>query len=405
MRSVLVAAVVVLSGCGQPPAVTVSPTPTPTASVALPSPSPAPTVTQAPGATKSPFPPRDDLAARLHPIAPAGWRPAGPTLILAQQARLDGTTLVAVPITTPPATAVPLVDFSRGTYQLRSDAGALAVALQTAPTSGRIATWDLQTGATRWVTPDEEFVVVNGPVWSADGKVIYYGATQMRPAPTFFADLGLYRINADGTGRTRIHGPDGNGGQPQRLTPDGRGLVWERTQAGGSAEVLDLATGGNTTFTKSEGATSLAWRSARPRALVVTGVCCAGPPGGNGTLHLWDDLAGTERILLDRNSTPPVAAGSADWDPTGTKIAVSVYDRSNGFPDTASIEILDPVSGARRAVPGTTGASSVRWLQAGIVYSTDQRTAELFLVSVDGSTRVSLYKATSPYVVGDVIGQ
>jgi hypothetical protein len=310
--------------------------------------------------------------------------------------------LAAVSVSTPPSPATPLATFTGfATWQLRADAAALAVSLYVSADTSRIATWDLLTGALRWVTPDEPGVQVGGPVWSADGGSIYYGSS--RPTTTSYTDLGILRVAADGSGRTRIHGPDGNGGLPQHLTPDGRGLVWSRIQAGGSVDVLDLTTGVDRTFDPTSATSDASWRAARPRGLVLTGVCCAGPAGGSGTLHLWDDVAGSATALLGPTFTPPIAVGGADWDPSGTRIAVVAYDRANGaFPTSASIAILDPVSGVRQPVPGTDGAVQMRWLPSGIVYNTSVFGGpnDLILISPDGSGKTTLHHSTGQFPAG-----
>jgi hypothetical protein len=394
-RAIVLASVVATTACVPPTAAPPSPSTSPSATVAVRPSTAAPTPTAA--ATPTAPAPRDDLAARFHPQAPAGWRPAGPTVLLETSNGID-TTLVAVSVTTPLSPGVTIATFSSGMSQLRSDGTALAVALQVAPDTSRLATWDIRTGVLRWVTPDEPGVQVGGPVWSSDRSSIFYGAS--KATATSFTDVGIFRIAADGTGRAWVHGPDGNGGLPEHLTPDGRGLVWSRIAEGGSVDVLDLAAGTNRTFDPSSATSDASWRAARPRGLVLTGVCCAGPPGGGGTLHLWDDVAGTASVLLGPKSVPPVAVDAADWDPSGTRIATVVYDRANGvFPTTGSVAILDPLTGARQAVPGTDGAVQVRWLSSGIVYKTSTFGGpnDLILVAPDGSAKASLYHSTGTY--------
>ena len=311
--------------------------------------------------------------------------------------------LVAVSAATPPSPPTPLATISGyANWQLRADAAVLAVTLQIDPFASRLATWDLRSGALQWVTPDEPGVQVGGPVWSADGTSIFYGSSQ--PTQTSYTDLGILRIAADGTGRTRIHGPDGNGGLPRSLTPDGRGLVWSRTRAGGSVDVLDLATGADRAFDPSAAASISSWRTTQPRGLVISANCCAGFAGG--ALNLWDDVAGTSTVLLSPITGPRLAVGSADWDPTGTRIAAVVYDRVNA-PEISSIAILDPGTGGRQAIAGTAGAAFVRWLPSGIVYNTSTAGGpnDLILVPPDGSGKTTLYHSTSrfPFRIAQVI--
>lgn len=83
-------------------------------------------------------------------------------------------------------------------WRLRADAGALAVAL--GPVGGHIhvAVWDLQSGVTEWLTPDEPEVTRSTPIWSFDGSLLYYAST------CGTTDLGIWRIRADGTQNTLI---------------------------------------------------------------------------------------------------------------------------------------------------------------------------------------------------------
>jgi hypothetical protein len=395
LRAVVLA--VLLVACSEPPRAQASASAASSLATASLSAPPPPTAAPTPTRTAAPAVPRDDLAVRLHPLVSPGWRPAGSTVVIESGPGTSGTALVAVPVTAPPSAATALATFGFGSWQLRPDASALAITLQVDSNTTRLATWDLRTGATRWVTPDEPAVQVGGPVWSSDGAFIYYGAHAATP----FTDLGLFGVGADGR-QTRIHGPDGNGGEPLRLTPDGRGLVWARARAGGSADVLDLGTGANRGFDPGGPASAVSWREARPRALVLTGNCCAGLPGG--ALHLWDDVAGTETALLDPTAAPKLAVSSADWDPSGTRIVAALFDRTAGAPSTASIVIVDPVTGARRPVPGTDGAIQVRWLRAGIVYNTSAigGSSELILVSPDGSAKSTLYRGDLPFRIGQV---
>ena len=379
-------------GCTAPNAAatqapSLAPTPLPTT---------VPTATSAataPGAFPS-LPPRDDLASRLRPLT-VNWRPPAPTLVFASPGSSAEATLLALPIASS-STPVRLASVTSGVWQIRPDGSALALSFATSTDSARIATVDLRSGSTRWVSTDEPGVRQVTPVWSADGQAIYYSAS--RTSASSLTDLGIFRIGADGSANARVHGPDGNGAELLGLTPDGAGLRWSRIRAGGSLDVLDLATGDDRQAQPNEAASEASWRAARPRALVVTGICCAGPVGGNGTLWLWDDVAGTSQMLLGPKSDPPVAAVAASWDPAGSRIVAVVYDRSSGFGTRSSLVTIDAAGGDRKAVAGTEGASVPLWTPAGIVFlrATSQGGTEIMLVSPAGGTTQTLYTDARP---------
>ena len=221
------------------------------------------------------------------------------------------------------------------------------------------------------------------PVFSPDGQLIYYSASTAGATST---DLGLFRIGRDGGPPTKVRSPDGTGLSLRRVTPDGDGLVFEHVRAGGSTDVLDLVTGFTRTFNDNEGSGEASWRLLRPRALVLTGICCAGPPGGNGTLWLWDDISGSRELILGPNGTPRVAVDSAAWDPSGTKICASVYDRSQGFQPESSIVIVDPKGSAPIAIGDTANGHVLRWISDGIVFARmiAQRGTEVLIAPAAG---------------------
>jgi len=340
-------------------------------------------------------PPRDDLASRVRPLT-VNWRAVGPTLVFASPASGAEATLLALPITSPSMPPLKLATLTAAQWQIRPDGSALALSFVTSVDSARIATADFRTGSTRWVTADEPGVRQATPVWSADGQAIYYSAS--RTSASSLTDLGIFRIGADGSANARIHGPDGNGGELLGLTPDGAGLRWSRIRAGGSLDVLDLATGDDHQARPDEAASEASWRSARPRALVITGICCAGPVGGNGTLWLWDDVTGTTEMLLGPKSDPPVAAAAASWDPAGTGIVAVIYDRSSGFGTQSSLVTIDAAGGDRKAVAGTEGAGRPLWTPGGIVFirATSQGGTEIMLVSPAGGAPLTLYTDARP---------
>lgn len=377
-----------------------SPTPSvrPTATPPLtPSPSPTPSLTT-----------RSDLPGLLHPLT-ATWRPTVTSLLFGRSAGAGGTTIVALPLLTgaptpgpsgsarPSASApaaaapIPLVSFGASDgWQLRPDGSQLAISLQTADGTARLATWNLRTGATRWVTEDEPGVRQVTPVWSADGSLLYYVASRGT------TDLGIFRVRADGTARTLLRPPDAKfaGVTLSGLTPDGAGLAWSYTRAGGSVAVFDLQTGRDRAFDDDTAAAILSWRPTRPRALVAVG---GGAGSAGGALVLWDDLATTRRVLIPAQAGSPSGVLAADWDPTGTRIASAVTDRS-GSSETSSLLTLDATGGARAAIAGTDGANAVLWLRAGIVFSRQSGSGgtDLVLVAPSGAAATVLYSDPGP---------
>lgn len=338
----------------------------PSGSTPSPSVSSTPTIAVSPSPSASPASsPRDDLASLLR-VRGGSWRPTGTTLLFEEPNGPSGTILYAVPISGP-AVAVPIADLGiHNGWQIRPDGSLLVISLVVDRTTARIATLDLRSGSTRWVTPDEPGVTLISPVSSPDGQLIYYSAST---AGAISTDLGLFRVGLNGAARTRVRLPDGTGIALRRVTPDSDGLVFEHVRAGGSTDVLDLATGSTRTFNDNEVSGEASWRLSRPRALVLTGICCAGPPGGNGTLWLWDDISGSRELILGPTGTPRVAVDSADWDPGGTRLVASVYDRSQGtFGSESSLVIVDPKGGAPAAIPETANGHVLRWIGDGIVF-------------------------------------
>jgi hypothetical protein len=314
-------------------------------------------------------------------------------------------TLVAVPLAGGPA--VPLVTihnqgFQLG-YEVRNDGGALAVSIPTTAGTARIAIWDFRSGARRWLTDEERGVYHSTPVWSGDGVWIYFAARS--DAQTGVTDHGIFRIRTDGTDKMRVRGPEQDGAALERFTPDFSGLVWSRIRAGGAVEVLDLGSGRNRSFDETTVASVAAWRDSQPRALVIVGGCCAGRPGGS--LVLWDDAAGSSKMLIGVQSRPPVAVPAAAWDPTGQRFAAVVVERpsDNLF---GSIFIYDASGRRLSAVAGTDRAQQVLWLQSGIVFtrasSIGAPGAEILLVQAAGGLPVSLYRDAKYVFIHSVAG-
>ncbi|HKC92041.1 MAG TPA: hypothetical protein VKE23_12030 [Candidatus Limnocylindria bacterium] len=326
--------------------------------------------------------PRADLASLLR-VRGGSWRPTGTTLLFEYPNGPAGTVLYGVPFSGP-AVAVPIADLgTHNGWEVRPDGSSLVISLVIDRGTARIATLDLRGGSARWVTPDEPGVIPISPVWSPDGGLIYYSAST---AGAISTDLGLFRVGLDGSARTRVRPPDGTGISLRHVTPDGDGVVFEHVRAGGSTDVLDLATGMTRTFNDNEASGDASWRIPSPRALVITGVCCAGPPGGNGTLWLWDDVSGSRQLVLGPGGTPPVAVDGADWNPSGTRIVASVYDRSKGTRSESSLVTVDPKGGAPTPIAETANGRVLRWISDGIVFvrMTAQGGTDVLLVPAAG---------------------
>jgi Tol biopolymer transport system component len=278
----------------------------------------------------------------------------------------------------------PLVTFLPGAWSLRSDGGALAVSV-TSVSASRIAVWDLRTASARWLTTTEPGTAQTSPVWSKDGGSIYYMSSTDDGK-----GRGIYQIGADGSGKSLIMAADDRTGPPERLTPDGKGLVWSRGQAGGSVEILDIATGVSRHL--EDVARVVSWRTQQPRVLLMVGGCCAGRPGGS--LVAWDDVALTSRVVAELGRYSDHAWGGGAWDPTGTRIAAVRYDSTS--PYDGALVILDPATGATQPIAGTQGAGVFEWLAEGIVFSIShvrQSAAELMLLPNGATAPISLYKS------------
>ena len=296
----------------------------------------------------------------------------------------DGETLVAVPFGPNGRRGEPtrLVNFSGQTaWDLRSDGGALAVAVGTA--SGvRIATWDVVSATGRWITLSEPAGSVSSPVWSKDGNSIVFFET---PGGTNTG--AVRRIGADGQGLTTIAMPDRVGGLVG-ITPDGRGLIWSRGQEGGSAEILDIATGTNKHL--ADNARIVSWRAQQPRILLMVGGCCAGRPGGS--LIAFDDDAMTSRPIaeLGPNGNPGFGAGA--WDPSGTRVAAWIF--GDPAASDASLAIIDAGTGTVQPISDVLGIGTVLWADEGIVVTRSLRrnaTTDVIFVPPKGGPSVTLY--------------
>ncbi|MDP9266075.1 MAG: hypothetical protein M3O91_08185, partial [Chloroflexota bacterium] len=323
-----------------------------------------------------------DLAQVFHPLA-SGWRPSGTTLVVARAMVSGDITLVAVPLG-PRGSAsapTPIVSFTPDSWALRRDGGALAVTVWTGH-GGRIAIWDVRSGAARWLTADEPGTRVLTPVWSIDGASIYYLSTS-----DDLNTAGIFVIGADGVGRKQVRAPEARTSSLDGLTPDGKGIVWTSFGAGGTVEILDIATG---VARHLENAARVAsWRERQPRALLSVGGCCAGRPGGE--LVIWNDVALTSRVIGARGAFGDPAWGGGAWDPAGTRIAAVRFD--NTSPYEGALVVIDTESGAVQPIPETRGVGHVLWLPEGIVFSRPLRIGiELMLLPNGGGPAVSVYQ-------------
>ena len=383
MRNRVAAVTLVLitacSSSGPPAPTSAASSPTPTATSAATS--AAPTVASA-SPTPSPSPPRiTDPSQVFKPLA-SGWRPTGTTLVVSRAMVSGDITLVAIAVGPRGAVGapIPIVSFAPTAWSLRSDGGALALEVWTG-LSGRIAIWDVRTGAARWLTADEPGAGAGVPLWSRDGATLFYvsvGADGKR---------GIFQIAVDGSGKKQIPGSEGFAEALQGLTPDGAGLVWSRGQAGGSVEVFDITTGVNRHLENNARAQS--WRVRQPRALLEVGGCCAGRPGGE--LVLWNDVDLTSRVLAARGPSGDPAWGVAAWDPPGARVAAVRFDSTSPYEGT--LAVIDAESGSVRPVPETRGAANVLWLAEGIVFTRPLRIGvEVMLLPDGGGPAVSVYQ-------------
>lgn len=385
MRNTIAAVIAVLmtacSSSSPPAATSVASSATPTLAVPAAT-SAAPTEATASPTVRVPPPGITDLSQVFHPLA-SGWRPSGTTLVIGRSGVSGDITLVALPLGPGGRVSAPtpIASFGPGPWTLRSDGGAVAVGVWTG-LSARIAVWDVRSGAARWLTAAEPGTNDFSPLWSKDGTSLYYSSSSDDGKSS-----GLFQIGADGSGKKQIRAADERTGPPEGLTPDGNGLVWSRGQAGGSVEILDIATGVNHHIEDVARVTS--WRARQPRALLTVGGCCAGRPGGS--LVAWDDVALTSRVVAERGQFGDPAFGGGAWDPTGTRIAAVRFD--NASPYEGALVILDPETGATQPIAGTQGAGFVQWLAEGIVFTRPLRPGiELMLLPNGGGPAVSLYQ-------------
>ncbi len=348
--------------------------------------SPAPQTTPAPTVAPSPkASPVAELSALLRALAPS-WRPRGTTVILEQSGPLEqGATLVAIPL--PSGTPAPIVALGTNAgWDLRVNGTQLVVALQTGARATRLALLDLQKGESRWLTNEDAGSLDRNPVWSPDGAFIYVGRS------TQSADLGLFRMRADGTELSRIRGPAAGAvtSAPVYATADAVLVFAESTSGRTAIGVLDLQTRGERRL-GADGARFDSWRLTRPRALLerLGPTSLPDPASAAAGLLLVDDLAGTTTTLL---SSPTLGA---DWDPNGTRVVAAARIDSGPF----GLVTMDASGGGGTIVTGSENATRPLWLRAGIVYVWDAQpgdqtqSREVRLIAPSGGTPRTLYRA------------
>ncbi|HEV8535792.1 MAG TPA: hypothetical protein VGR87_08750 [Candidatus Limnocylindria bacterium] len=371
-------AVFLFAACASPGAVGGSPSPT-TAS----SPTSSPTAPPTP----SPSPTSDPSAAALFKTLTTSWRPTTTTLIVSEIVPVGQTAnmmVVAVPADGGAPTA--LVTFEGGVlFAVRPDGGAIAAAV-----GGGIALWE-PSGVVRWLVPPDPAALASSPVWAPDGSYLVFGRFKPPPLGGSTGDLGIFRIQADGSGLRRIVEPAPPGQGPptvsvaRRVTQENI-LVWGRAYEGASLEILDLMSGRQRSY--DGGVAELtAWRSTQARALLIH---CSNT-GCRGLVE-WNDETGAKREIFGSD----VGIQGADRDPAGARIVVARRSQIWG---------LDVVDGAAvTRIPGTAGAQWPRWLPAGIAYLWGPQDIgigispliELRIVSPAGEATRTLYRVSAP---------
>jgi hypothetical protein len=352
--------------CSNAPAMRHPDTPDP---YAAPTSSPTASLTAAPSPSDAAA--AGDVSRFVRVLLPA-WRPAGPTIVVDRRPGVGkGHVIVAVPLSG--AAAVDLVVFAGDsvTWDIRPD-GAIVASVNTYCGSGacdqqatRLAVIDTRTGSARWLTAADETRSLGSPLWSPDGAFVYYSAGT---AGTQGADLGIFRIRADGTDATRITDPVpsapasfgqiSSASRPLRVTESGL-LLWSAFAGErGTLKVRDLASGTERAFVSDDQCLGVvAWRLAPPGALVVHGGCHT--PGSR--LTLWDLRTGGQTLLVDR----PTIVYDADWDAAATRIVAAVVEGAFPQPQLTYVNGRDFTP-----IRDTENAFSVRWLPVGIAYAT-----------------------------------
>ena len=355
-------ALVVAAACAAPTgsATTASPTTATTQSVA-----PSPSASGTPRPSASPAGETEPFVRALVPR----WVAAGPTLFVDRRPGVgQGHVIVAVPLGGGAAVDIAGVSSDIGEWDVRSDSGAIVVAStdhctngSCAPGPNRLAVLDLAAGRAKWITVADGTTPVS-PVWSPDGAFIYYGAVDSAQA-----DLGIFRIKADGSERTRVTDPvppqpapfggRSSSSRPHFVTTKDT-LLW--TAVVGDRTTLrarDLGTRTDATFVSDEPCVAvLAWRAAPPSALVRHGSCQT----QTARLLLWNLGTGAASVVVDQ----PDYVFDAAWDAAGQGIAASIARP----PDFRSELALINTAG-RATVPGGDAAGELEWTTMGVAFA------------------------------------
>jgi hypothetical protein len=242
----------------------------------------------------------------------------------------------------------------------------------------RIAVYEPGSGTSRWLT--DPAPALYWPVWSTDGGTLFYAIQRQDLSGT------VYRIDASGTNKREIATLERLGGLSE-MTPDGRAITWSRTQAGGSAEILDVSTGKSRHL--EDVAQIVSWRTAQPRALLSVGGCCAGRPGGS--LVAYDDAALTSRVIAERTALG-VGWGVGAWEPGGDRIAAVRFD--NTPPYAGSLVILSATGAVQSVVVGATAIGQLTWLDEGVLFTAGRMgdfASDLMVLRLSGASPAPLF--------------
>ncbi len=266
-------------------------------------------------------------------------------------------TLVAVPFdaTGPRGAPVPVLEFAAN-VEVRRDGAAVLLSVGTGQ-GIRFATWDLATNRGVWVPTARGVEPSGAAVWSKDGSSLFYTtSTSDLRGEVRRVDL----VTGTDTSVARLE----RFGQLEGVTPDGGGLILSRGQEGGSADIIDVASGVDKHLADVASITSI--RAQQPRLLLEVGGCCAGRPGGS--LEVWDDSSMTHRALAERATDGSLAWGRAVWDPTGTQVAAIRF--SAATPDKGSLVLLRDGTNEVQPIPGLSVGVPWVWIDEGLVITT-----------------------------------
>ena len=109
-------------------------------------------------------------------------------------------------------------------------------------TQGDLWVYDLRTGAALRLTHQAENRL---PIWSPDGKYIFYSSTAGRPAPDGqAATFNVYRVPSDGSGQPERLTTGDRSEQITGISPDGKMLLFTRTVGARQWEVISAPSSG-----------------------------------------------------------------------------------------------------------------------------------------------------------------